>query len=615
MAPQSGLTIHLRRYICGAAKNSRMSTILSVGKETRSSGSCSRSRTDRTWKSSCGISFQSPSDITRNASQLSQTSSAEPLLSAFATQHRPDHPEQSFTENSPLLCPTQDAPVISQPLENSGYPRLSLPEEPTQDVPSYPRPRSSPVIQGPESPDTHTSSHNQESKDCFPSSSNEQFRTPLGFHIPKAKLQSAIEATPSSPSAYWQYRLYQGPGGETDKVKVHYCKTKDDTERIAQLFLEEEVIGFDIEWKSNAGASDGIRKNVALVQVASERRVALFHLARYPNASIKDDFVAPSFKTLMESPDITKVGVAIKADCTRLRIHLGIASRGLLELSHLYKLVKYFGGDVRNINKISVSLAQQVQEHLQLPLWKGEVRSSDWSQDLSHQQTQYAASDSYAGFQLFHVLEAKRKALTPTPPRPAHAELNLPIRLANEHTVATVDEASETTEAPDISSDISVEELARDVGNMAIRYVSPEKPTIRYINPPQPAVRYCDSPPPHTSPSSEQSTSLSPSPELSLANQWVDQYRLSSISQSINLTARAKPAELRAYALWHEQGLDVPTIASLLRRPPLQNSTVAGYVIKAILSDSLPYDSDRIECLKQYVGAFGVAGVNWRQLK
>jgi len=171
-------------------------------------------------------------------------------------------------------------------------------------------------------------------------------------------------------------------------VKVHYCKTKEASERVARLFLDEEVLGFDIEWKANAAAIEGIAKNVSLIQIASERRVALFHVALFSIIDSMDEFAIPTLKKIMESRGITKVGVAVKGDCTRLRKFLNIQSRGIFELSHLYKLVKFSLGDVKKINKTLVSLAQQVQEHLQLPLWKGEVRSSDWSKDLDYQQIQ-----------------------------------------------------------------------------------------------------------------------------------------------------------------------------------------------------------------------------------
>ena len=211
--------------------------------------------------------------------------------------------------------------------------------------------------------------------------------TSLVYQIPEEVMRETMLASLSSGAAYWQYSLYQEGGDPSgDKVKVHYCTSKETTERIAQLFLDKEVIGFDMEWKPQAQVREGIKKNVSLIQLASEERVALFHIARYSKGDTIDDLLAPSLKKIMESSDITKVGVSVKADCTRLRRFLGIEARGLFELSHLYKLIKHSAGDVKKINKLLVSLAQQVEEHLQLPMWKGDVRSSDWSQKLNYEQ-------------------------------------------------------------------------------------------------------------------------------------------------------------------------------------------------------------------------------------
>ena len=209
---------------------------------------------------------------------------------------------------------------------------------------------------------------------------------PKGFsmHLPSGtdKKQDGIYGK----SAYWSYALYAGPNDE--RVKVHYCKNKVDTERVARLFKGEDVIGFDIEWKANAKFTDGVKKNISLIQIASEERVALFHIARYREDAAVEDLVTPTLKAIMESPDITKVGVAIKGDCTRLRRFMGIESQGIFELSHLYKLVKYSAGDAGCINKRLVSLAAQVEGHLGLPLLKGDERTSDWSLDLDMAQVQ-----------------------------------------------------------------------------------------------------------------------------------------------------------------------------------------------------------------------------------
>ena len=213
--------------------------------------------------------------------------------------------------------------------------------------------------------------------------------TPLEFKMPGSLFREAKLAESGSPESFWSYSLYRstpGDGNPESKVKVHYCKSQHTTERVLQqYFMNEKVLGFDLEWQPEATKNHGPRKNVCLVQLASSSRIALFHLSLYPK---NDDLVAPSLKKLMEDPGITKTGVWIKGDCTRLRTFLGIDSRGTFELSHLYKLVKFSAtGQHSLINKKLVGLAQQVEEYLGLPLFKGQnVRSSDWSQSLNMNQ-------------------------------------------------------------------------------------------------------------------------------------------------------------------------------------------------------------------------------------
>ena len=212
--------------------------------------------------------------------------------------------------------------------------------------------------------------------------------TPLQYKIPEEAFRAARLAEPGKPESFWSYTLYRGPGEDGDndaKVKVHYCRSKHTTERVCQYFLKEKVLGFDLEWMADAKRWHGARRNVCLVQLASESRIALFHLSLYPK---NDSLVAPSFKKIMEDSEITKAGVWIKGDCTRLKQYLGIESRGLFELSHLFKLIKYSAaGQTHLVNKKLVSLATQVQEQLHLPMFKGQdVRSGDWSKPLHMDQ-------------------------------------------------------------------------------------------------------------------------------------------------------------------------------------------------------------------------------------
>ncbi|KAL9083051.1 MAG: hypothetical protein Q9165_008675 [Trypethelium subeluteriae] len=225
---------------------------------------------------------------------------------------------------------------------------------------------------------------------------------------------------------FWTHEMYRGLNGE--EIKIHYCKTRAESERVARLLVNEPILGFDMEWKPRG--SRGIKNNISLIQLACEDEIALFHLALHEGRTV-ESLLAPTLRKILESPDIIKTGVAIlHADGRRLQRFMRLEPRGLFELSHLHRLVKYYGNWPEKVNKTLVSLAKQVQEHLGKPLFKGRVRTSDWTKPLNAEQIRYSAADAYAGFRLFHAMEMKRLSMVPVPPRPAFAELDLPIKVS-----------------------------------------------------------------------------------------------------------------------------------------------------------------------------------------
>jgi hypothetical protein len=241
----------------------------------------------------------------------------------------------------------------------------------------------------------------------------QEIHVPLSFQIPQDTLRKAMQSSPNSQASFYSHRLYRGP--EDQMLSVHYCRNMEVAERVAKLLVDKKVLGFDIEWKPWASPKS-IKDNASLVQLASEDRIALFHISLFQGET-PEELLPPTLKTILQSADIIKVGVAIKGDFTRLQNHLGIQARGVFEISRLHNVVEHHASPDK-ITKRLVSLARQTQQHLQLPLSKGDVRESDWSKELDKEQIQYAATDAYAGLRIFDVLEAKRKKLRPTPPLP-----------------------------------------------------------------------------------------------------------------------------------------------------------------------------------------------------
>lgn len=232
----------------------------------------------------------------------------------------------------------------------------------------------------------------------------------------------------SAGSKFWSHELYRGP--KKQPVRILYSRTKIESEEIAHEFLGESVVGFDMEWpfQPKDGTDVPLQKRIGLIQIAKEDTIALFHIGLHAGQTPKD-ILAPALRRIIESADITKTGVGIlNADFSRLRRWFGLDPRGAFELSHLRNLVSYGEKYPIKVTTRMRALTKQVEEHLGLPLFKGKVRTSNWSRPLNPDQIRYAAADAYAGVMLYHCMNAKRLLMNPVPPIPIHAEIYLSMR-------------------------------------------------------------------------------------------------------------------------------------------------------------------------------------------
>lgn len=244
-------------------------------------------------------------------------------------------------------------------------------------------------------------------------------RWPLSFRSTTGDNAGRQQQNGAPPARLWSYDRYRGPQGQPPQVL--YSRDKARSEDVAQEFLGEAVVGFDMEWPYPE-TTNRMKDKAALIQVASESKIGLFHIALH-SGDTAQDLIAPSLRKIIESPDIIKVGVRVwDLDLARLRKYFGLQPRGALELSHLHKLVRFGAHQPEQLKTGLVSLADQTKEHLGLPLPKGAVRQSRWDQPLTPEQIKYAANDAYAGFMLYHCMNAKRARMQPLLPLPVLAD-------------------------------------------------------------------------------------------------------------------------------------------------------------------------------------------------
>lgn len=404
----------------------------------------------------------------------------------------------------------------------------------------------------------------------------------LDYQIPPSVLAEALVAKSQS----WTFRLYKSSQGGT--VHIYYHSNYESAEKAAAGLLGEAVLGFDLEWEefSKPGVHD-IKRCVSMLQLATESACHLFHIALWKGTSA-DDLMPASLRQLLSDAECLKAGVNVAGDAGRIQRCFGFEMQGVFELSHTYKLTMFGQAEPEKVNKTLVSLAEQVERMLLLPLPKGEVRTSQWSASkLNMTQLEYAATDAYAGFRLFHALEEKRQQMLPTPPRPACWELRLPIELPDGSLATTkrarkgVTAAVEDEDADEFfdaleTQDEAVEsaELLRDEAK-----ASPTRLPTEGVKKEVPEA-------------AREKVVRIEGEEVRRANDWIEAW-LASRSSTARTTLSAAP--LRAYHLWHIQGHSLEDTAGLLRRPPLSTNTVANYVVDAVSRGKLAHDNDRLK--------------------
>jgi ribonuclease D len=313
-------------------------------------------------------------------------------------------------------------------------------------------------------------------------------RWPLAYKLqpPTQSGQSTLQnfgfdSSRPARKCWWSVKMYRGPDNKS--VQIQYSKTKAESERLARQFLNEPVVGFDMEWPWRQANRNDLQSKIGLIQVAIEDKIALFHIGLHPGKTV-DDIIAPSLRKLIEDPKIGKLGIGVlSADFSRLRKFFHFKPRGAVELSHLYRLTKFGDWKPEYVSTKLISLANLVEDQFGYPLYKGDVRTSNWSKPLKQDQIDYAAGDAYAGYMLYHCMNYKRTKMKRVPPLPVYAETYLefglsgikPLRLNSKTKDGTV-VTSETFFEISMADGLSSKSKAKDKKSLAVS--KPKAPTI-----------------------------------------------------------------------------------------------------------------------------------------
>lgn len=168
-------------------------------------------------------------------------------------------------------------------------------------------------------------------------------------------------------------RCYDGP--------VHLIQSLSQWESIVPALREDGILGFDTETRPTF--RKGLVNSPSLIQLATAQAVYLVQLGRLRF----DENIA----SLLEDPEIIKVGVAIREDMQGLNKIFPFQPAGLIDLG---QLARQYELPSRGLRTLAASL-------FGWRISKGS-QCSNWSAlHLSPKQVGYAATDAWIGRMIY----------------------------------------------------------------------------------------------------------------------------------------------------------------------------------------------------------------------
>lgn len=167
--------------------------------------------------------------------------------------------------------------------------------------------------------------------------------------------------------------------------QIHVVQTPQEAERAATYLKTCPIVGIDTETRPSF--SKGRTYKVALLQVSSDEHCFLFRLNQ-------TGLTLPII-SLLESPNITKVGLSLHDDFMMLHKRAPFEPQAYVELQ---EYVRPFGIEDKSLQKIyGILFNEKISKSQRLSNWEAET--------LTQPQQLYAATDAWACLNIYHKLE------------------------------------------------------------------------------------------------------------------------------------------------------------------------------------------------------------------
>lgn len=165
---------------------------------------------------------------------------------------------------------------------------------------------------------------------------------------------------------------------------ITLVESKEDYQSSVEYLSKQKILGFDTETKP--AFKKGVVNGVALLQLSTGDQAFLFRLNKIglPNG----------LKSILENPEIQKIGVAIRDDIKGLQKLNNFNPGGFIELQ---ELVKGYGIQDFSLKKLSaIVLGYRISKSQRITNWE--------APELTEAQQIYAATDAWVSHRIFESL-------------------------------------------------------------------------------------------------------------------------------------------------------------------------------------------------------------------